>query len=63
MARLQNPLILFPDTIDPQNQYMFYLHGKIIEDQGIPAISPDFGEYEYAAILEKLGGYGFCGHQ
>ena len=38
---------------------MFYLHGKIIEDQGIPAISPDFGEYEYAAILEKLSGYGF----
>lgn len=38
---------------------MFYLHGKIIEDQGIPAISPDYGEYEYEAILEKLGGYGF----
>jgi hypothetical protein len=37
---------------------MFYLHGIIIEDQGIPAISPDYGEYEYGAILERLRGYG-----
>jgi hypothetical protein len=49
----------FPDTIDPNKRYLFYLHGKIIEDQGIPAISPDFGEYKYQAILEKLSGYGF----
>ena len=39
-------------------QYMFYLHGKIIEDEGIPAISPEYGEYEYQEILEKLEGYG-----
>ena len=38
---------------------MFYLHGKIIEDQGLPAVSPDFGEYEYAAILKTLEGHGF----
>ena len=50
----------FPVSIDPAKQYMFYLHGKIIEDQGIPAISPEYGEYEYEAILEKLGGYGFA---
>jgi len=49
----------FPTSIDPSKRYMFYLHGKIIEDQGIPATSPDFGEYEYAAILEKLSGYDF----
>jgi len=49
----------FPDKIDPAQRYMFYLHGKIIEDQGILAISPDYGEYEYEAILEKLSGYGF----
>jgi hypothetical protein len=34
-------------------------HGKIIEDQGIPAISPDYGEYEYREILEKFRRYGF----
>ena len=49
----------FPISIDPSSQYMFYLHGKIVEDQGIPAISPDFGEYEYIVILEKLASYGF----
>ena len=49
----------FPVRIDPDKQYMFYLHGKIIEDQGLSAISPDFGEYEYQAILEQLAGYGF----
>ena len=49
----------FPDSIEPAKQYLFYLHGKIIEDQGIPALSPDFGEYEYEAILERLNGYGF----
>jgi len=38
---------------------MFYLHGRIIEDQGIPAISPEYGEYKYEAILEKLAGFGF----
>jgi len=49
----------FPETIDPTKSYMFYLHGKIIEDQGIPAISPEYGEYEFEAILEKLSSYDF----
>ena len=49
----------FPESVDSTKYYLFYLHGKIIEDQGIPAVSPDYGEYEYKAILEKLGGYGF----
>ena len=48
-----------PDSIDADQRYLFYLHGKIIEDQGLPAISPDFGEYEYEAILEQLSGFGF----
>ena len=39
---------------------MFYLHGKIIEDVGLPAVSPEFGEYEYAAILKTLQGHGFA---
>jgi hypothetical protein len=38
---------------------LFYLHGKIIEDQGIPAISPIYGKYEYLAILERLSSYGY----
>jgi hypothetical protein len=47
----------FPNPIDPAKQYLFYLHGKIIEDQGIPAIDPDYGEYEYEAISKRLGEY------
>jgi len=49
----------FPESIDSTKHYLFYLHGKIIEDQGMPALSPDYGEYEYQAILEKLSSYGF----
>ena len=49
----------FPTQIDPASRYLFYLHGKILEDQGLPAISPEFGEYEYEEILGVLESYGF----
>ena len=49
----------FPTSIDPAKRYMFYLHGRIIEDQGIPAVSSDYGTYEYEAMLEKLASHGF----
>ncbi len=44
----------FPTEIDPNASYLFYLHGKIIEDQGLPAISEEYGEYEYDAILRRF---------
>jgi hypothetical protein len=49
----------FPISIDPSKQYLFYLHCKIIKDQGSHATSPVYGEYEFEAILQKLSGYGF----
>jgi hypothetical protein len=49
----------FPAQIDPAQRYLFYLHGKIIEDQGLPAISPEYGEYQYEQILEALDSSGF----
>ncbi len=52
-------MYVFPASIDPEKRYMFYLHGKIIEDQGIPAVSAEYGVYEYEAILEKLASHGF----
>lgn len=52
-------MYVFPVSIDPTKRYMFYLHGRIIEDQGIPAVSSDYGTYEYEAILEKLASHGF----
>jgi hypothetical protein len=45
---------VFPATSDPAGRYLFYLHGKIIEDQGIQAVSPEHGPYEYLKILETL---------
>lgn len=55
------PLTSLPNSGIPTSDqaYLFYLHGKIIEDQGLPAISPDFGEYQYEAILDKFKRYGF----
>jgi hypothetical protein len=49
----------FPDSIDSTKRYLFYLHGKIIEDQGLQAVSQDFGAYEYQAILDRLTSFGF----
>ena len=34
--------------------YIFYLHGRIVEVQGLKAHSEKFGKYEYEAILEAL---------
>jgi hypothetical protein len=48
----------FPTNIEPTARYLFYLHGKIIEDQGLPAISPEYGEYRYEEILKTLQSYG-----
>lgn len=48
----------FPASIDPESRYLFYLHGRIIEVQGLPAIDPNYGEYEYQAILKALESHG-----
>ena len=45
--------ILFrvPDKPDPRGTYLFYLHGRIVEDLGANAASPEYGGYEYSAIV------------
>lgn len=48
-----------PDKIDSAQKFLFYLHGKIIEDQGIHAVSEKFGAYEYENILKALANEGF----
>jgi hypothetical protein len=35
-------------------KYLFYLHGKIIEDKGVNAVSPHFGVYRYEAIIDSF---------
>jgi len=48
-----------PQTIDPNSRYLFYLHGRIIEDKGLRPESSRFGIYEYEDILADLAGRGF----
>jgi len=47
-----------PETIDPDARYLFYLHGAIIEREGIRPTHPKFGIYEYRKILEVFAGHG-----
>jgi len=42
-------------TIDERRPVLFYLHGRIVEDQGPSAVSEVFGPYEYRDIVEALG--------
>lgn len=49
----------FPELIEPAGKYIFYLHGRIVEEQGIHAKSIIYGEYEYEGILNALHDAGF----
>lgn len=48
-----------PEKVDAKARYLFYLHGRIIEEQGIRPTDPRFGVYEYEQILEALRLEGF----
>jgi len=48
-----------PATIDPGARYLIYLHGAIIETQGVRPTHPRFGVYEYQKILETFSERGF----
>ncbi|HQU83594.1 MAG TPA: alpha/beta hydrolase [Pyrinomonadaceae bacterium] len=48
-----------PENADVDAKYIFYLHGKIVEEQGENAVSPEFGAYEYRKILDALAARGF----
>ena len=47
-----------PQKIDPKAHYLFYLHGRIVEEGRRPT-SPQFGVYEYDKILETFRARGF----
>jgi hypothetical protein len=38
----------------PAARVVIYLHGRIVEDQGPRAVSPEFGRYEWHAIVDSL---------
>ena len=48
----------FPETPDPKLHYVVYLHGRIVEEQGRQAVSPDFGAYQLDDILAALASPG-----
>jgi hypothetical protein len=51
--------IIERDSFEAYSHFIIYLHGKIIEDQGVEAVHPEHGRYEYfetLAYLAKSGG-------
>lgn len=48
-----------PRDINVKGRYLFYLHGLIIENEGVRPTSPRFGVYEYEEILETFKSRGF----
>jgi hypothetical protein len=61
-SRAEVPLRIFdsvPGDVDLEARYLFYLHGRIIEEQGIRPTHPEFGSYEYEEILHALANRGF----
>ncbi len=47
------------DSVQGNAKYLFYLHGKIIEDQGINAYSEEYGQYQYKDIISVFQKNGF----
>ncbi len=48
-----------PASPDAGSRYLIYLHGQIIEGGGRRPTSPQFGVYEYDAILQAFARRGF----
>lgn len=58
--RLQGQTITSdPSEADSSYKYLFYLHGGIVQQQGVKAVSQYYGAYEYLNILETLRGHEF----
>ena len=43
-----------PEKINTETNYLFYLHGQIIEELGVRPTHPKYGVYEYEQILDSL---------
>ena len=48
-----------PFKPDVEARYLFYLHSKLMEQQGIPASHKKLGDYEFLDILKRLRTEGF----
>lgn len=45
-----------------QPYHLIYLHGAIVENQGLPAVHPEFGEYAFDDIVAAFVDSGFVVH-
>jgi hypothetical protein len=48
-----------PAEAEPNADYLFFLHAKIVEDQGLRPTSPKYGVYEYEEMLNVFRAHGF----
>ncbi|MCP4673194.1 MAG: alpha/beta hydrolase [Desulfobacula sp.] len=52
-------LQVVPDSPDITRNYLFYLHGRIVEGSDGRPVSSDYGPYEYYKILKAFSKEGF----
>lgn len=52
-------LSAIPEILDPSRHYLIYLHGAIVEGQGMRPTHPQHGTYHYAEILQAFAARGF----
>ena len=55
----QTVSLCVPETVNRNGLYLFFLHGRIVEDRGIRPTSETYGVYEYEKILETFQNKGF----
>lgn len=55
---VEHTLALLRSAVVPDARYVFYLHGRIVEDMGREAVSPRFGAYLYDDIVHALASDG-----
>jgi hypothetical protein len=48
-----------PREVDVNAEYLFYLHGRIVEERGVRPTSEQHGVYEYEQILDTFKSRGF----
>jgi hypothetical protein len=48
-----------PAYVNASQCYLFYLHGGIVQEQGINAVSKEYGPYKYLNILDSLRSLGY----
>jgi hypothetical protein len=55
----------FPRNIQPDEQYVFYSHGLIVEGANPKPVHPEFGTYEFPEIAQEIykdGGFNLIAH-